>query len=110
VHPADGVHEELHSAPIAFAIRPALTLTLDPRRVVTGDPTTISVTAEPITTTRGRIVVQRRTRKGHRLVTKQRVTLVDGAAATSFTPTPAGTYRVTFQSGGATVRRLLRAL
>jgi hypothetical protein len=110
VHPADGIHEELHSAPIAFKVAPALTVAADPNRVVTGDPVTISVTAEPITTAKGRIVVQRRVGSRYRLVTRQRLTLVDGSAATTFTPTRAGRYRITFQAGGSTVRRSLRAL
>jgi hypothetical protein len=97
LHVADGIHEEQTSTAIEVKVLPALTLEVD--------GTTISVSAQPTTQTRGRIVVQRRARGRWRLVDKHRVTLVDGAYSEEFTATRAGRYRVTFQSGGATVRR-----
>jgi hypothetical protein len=88
-------------------VLPALALTVDPHRLYSGERTTLSAGAQPTTQPRGRLVVQRRSRGRWRLVRKHPVTLVGGAYSESFTPSRPGRYRVTFQSGGATVRRTL---
>jgi hypothetical protein len=97
LHAADGIHAEQASSAITIKVLPALALVVD--------ATTISVSAQPTTQPRGRIVVQRRRRGRWRVVRKHRVTLVNGAYSEPFAPPRPGRYRITFQSGGATVRR-----
>jgi hypothetical protein len=99
LHAADGIHSEQASSAITIKVLPALTLEVDAG--------TISVGAQPTTQPRGRIVIQRRSRGRWRLVRKHPVTLIDGAYSEPLDPPRPGRYRVTFQSGGATVRRTL---
>jgi uncharacterized protein with LGFP repeats len=97
LHAADGIHDEQASTAITVKVLPALTLTVD--------PTTISVSVQPTTQPRGRLVIHRRVRGRWRLVEKHRVRLVDGSHSEPFAPARPGRYRVTFQAGGATARR-----
>jgi hypothetical protein len=110
IHAADGVHTAIRSASIAVTVKPALTLSVDPRRIKAGRTTSISATADPVEVTRGWLTIHRRVRHRYVRVLHQRVEIVDGAYETEFVPASAGAYRVTFRAGGALIRRSLRAL
>ncbi len=106
---ADGLHAEQTSSAITIQVLPALTLSASPRRLAAGETATLTATADPVTQTRGRILVHRRARGRWRLVDKHRVALQSGYYEEPFTPPRPGRYRITYQSGGATVRVSVRA-